>query len=128
MRVAKLQVRIAMLAVVASLASSCQTAQKPASLLPARTAPVLTAPNAQAALPAPPQAQSAAPAAAPQTPPQAHAPAETKAQPLSAQSPSAQSPSTQSPSSAPASDPVGDLVAKVEKDYLAGLNAYQAGQ
>ncbi len=28
----------------------------------------------------------------------------------------------------PASDLVSDLIARVEKDYQAGLNAYQAGQ
>jgi membrane-bound lytic murein transglycosylase D len=123
MRVAKLQVRIVMLAALALLASSCQTAQKPASLLPAKTAPALPATTAalepapavsrpQQTPPAtsqgtttnPPQTQS-------QTPPQP--PAEAK---------------PESPSPVPASDPVGDLITKVEKDYQAGLDAYQANQ
>jgi membrane-bound lytic murein transglycosylase D len=112
--------RIAMLAVLALSASSCQTAQKRAPLLPARTAPALpAAPPAPAAVPAPQQAQ---PAALPPAISQPQAPAETapetKTQPASPQSTSA----TQD------SDPVGDLIAKVEKSYLAGLAAYEAGQ
>ncbi len=34
----------------------------------------------------------------------------------------------ESPAPVPASDPVADLIAKVEKDYQAGLAAYKAGQ
>jgi membrane-bound lytic murein transglycosylase D len=112
MRVAKLQLRIAVLAVVALSASSCQTAQKPASLLPARTAPALTAATTPAAVPA---AQQATPQAA--VPEQPQLPVE----PISDANP----PSTPAP---PAADPVGDLIAKVEKDYQAGLDAYHAGQ
>src|SRR5580704_1436965 len=114
MRVAKLQVRIAILAALALLASSCQPVQKPASLLPARTAPALTATTAATPEPAPQQTQPATPPATPKPPqPPVEAPAEAK---------------TPSPSPEPASDPVGDLVTKVEKDYQAGLDAYQAGQ
>ena len=101
-----------MLAVVALSASSCQTAQKPASLLPARTAPALTAATTPAAVPA---AQQATPQAA--VPEQPQLPVE----PISDANP----PSTPAP---PAADPVGDLIAKVEKDYQAGLDAYHAGQ
>ncbi|MGD0162968.1 MAG: transglycosylase SLT domain-containing protein [Candidatus Sulfotelmatobacter sp.] len=112
MRVAKLQVRIAMLAILALAGSSCQTAQKPASLLPARTAPALT--TASAPVPAPHQSLPATAQAASSSPQvQAQAPAEAK---------------PESPSSAPASDPVGDLITKVETDFQAGLDAYQAGQ
>jgi len=100
------------LAVVALSASSCQTAQKPASLLPARTAPALTAATTPAAVPA---AQQATPQAA--VPEQPQLPVE----PISDANP----PSTPAP---PAADPVGDLIAKVEKDYQAGLDAYHAGQ
>jgi membrane-bound lytic murein transglycosylase D len=121
MRVAKLQVRIAMLAMLALSASSCQTAQKPAALLPAKTAPALAATTAAAPAPAsaPHQAQPAPPPSPAPSQPQVHsqaqspAPAETKAE---------------APSPAPASDLVGDLITKVEKDYQAGLAAYQAGQ
>src|SRR5580700_10682090 len=110
MRVAKLQTRIAMLAVLALSASSCQTAKKPVALLPPATAPALTA-----TVPTPPPQQA-------QPAPQA-TPPKPKVQPESA--PEAK---TQSPPSTPASDPVGDLIAKVEKDYQAGLDAYHAGQ
>ena len=101
-----------MVAVVALSASSCQTAQKPASLLPPRTVPALTAATTPAAVPAP---QQAAPEAAVPEPPQ------SPAEPVS----DANSPST--PARA-AADPVGDLIAKVEKDYQSGLEAYKAGQ
>ncbi|MGA7694449.1 MAG: transglycosylase SLT domain-containing protein [Candidatus Sulfotelmatobacter sp.] len=112
MRVAKLQVRIAMLAILALAGSSCQTAQKPASLLPARTAPALT--TSTAPVPAPHQSLPATAQAASSSPQvQAQAPAEAK---------------PESPSSAPAPDPVGDLITKVETDFQAGLDAYQAGQ
>ena len=103
-----------MLAVLALSASSCQTAQKPVSLLPARSAPALTA-AAPAPVPAPQQTQTATPSSdTPKQPqPAVASPAEAK---------------TQSPAPTPASDPVGDLIARVEKDYQAGLGAYQAGQ
>src|SRR5580658_10072232 len=110
MRVAKLQIRIAVLAAIALLCVSCQTAQKPVSLLPAKTAPPLTATTALT--PPPQQAPSAAPITTPD-PPQAQAAPEAK---------------PESPAPASVSDPVADLVAKVEKDYQAGLDAYQAGQ
>src|ERR1039458_9932619 len=113
MRVAKLKVRIATLTILAGMASSCQTAQKPVALLPATSAPALTT-AAAAPVPASPQARPATPQATakpPQVP--AEAPAETKAQ---------------TPSSPRNPDPVADLVAQGEKDYQAGLEAYHAGQ
>jgi len=109
--------RIATLAVLALSASSCQTAQKPASLLPARTAPALTAVTAPAPGPAPRQTPSTSPpvpTARPQVP-QAPAQAATSAD-------------TKPVTPTPASDPVADLIARVEKNYQAGLDAYQAGQ
>jgi membrane-bound lytic murein transglycosylase D len=111
MRVAKLQLGIAILAITCLSASSCQTAEKPAPLLPARTAPPLTAATAPAANPAP---QQAAPKATTPEPPQvpAEPASEANSQPTPALS---------------TSDPVGDLIAKVEKDYQAGLDAYHAG-
>jgi membrane-bound lytic murein transglycosylase D len=112
MRVAKPQVQIAVLAVVVLAGSSCQTAQKPVSLLPARTAPAL-APAAPA--PTPPQVQAATP--------QSGSPSDQNVQ----AQPAAQA-TQETPSPAPASDPVGDLVARVEKDYQSGLSHYQAGQ
>jgi membrane-bound lytic murein transglycosylase D len=120
MRVAKLQMRIAMLAVLALSASACQTAQKPASLLPAKTAPALTSaapdpvPVRQQTPPVAAQATAAKQSQVPVEPA-----TETKTQ---------AAPTTQAPPSKPDSDPVGDLIAKVEKDFQAGLDAYKAGQ
>jgi hypothetical protein len=114
MRVAKLQGRIAVLAVMAMAGSACQTAQKPVSLLPAKTAPALTAAKAPASAAALPQA-STTPQSATEDQPQ------TQAQPPAEAKPA-------SPSPSPASDPVADLITKVENNYQAGLQAYQGGQ
>ena len=114
MRVAKLQVRIAMLAAMALAASSCQTAQKPVPLLPARSAP---------ALPSPPPSQVATQQQTQPATPQTATPKQPQV-PLE----NADKTKTQSSSPAPDSDPIGDLVARVEKEYQAGLDAYHAGQ
>jgi membrane-bound lytic murein transglycosylase D len=121
MRVAKLQVRLAVLAVLALSASSCQTAQKPASLVPAKPAPALTAVTAATPAPAPKQTQpNSSPVATP-TPPQVQTQAPAQTAPPAETKP-------ESPPPPPASDLVADLIARVEKDYQAGLDAYQAGQ
>jgi membrane-bound lytic murein transglycosylase D len=114
MRVAKLQVRIAMLAAMAFAASSCQTAQKPVPLLPARSAP---------ALPSPPPSQVATQQQTQPATPQTATPKQPQV-PLE----NADKTKTQSSSPAPDSDPIGDLVARVEKEYQAGLDAHHAGQ
>jgi membrane-bound lytic murein transglycosylase D len=114
-----------MLAVLALSASSCQTAQKPASLLPARTAPALTAVTASTPKPAPQQTPSASSSPTTAKPPQVQAQAPVQAPPQAAP-PAEAKPET--PPSTPASDPVADLIARVEKDYQAGLDAYQAAQ
>ncbi len=106
-----------MLAVAALAGSSCQTAKKPVPLLPSRTAPPITA-SATASAPAP-AAKQTEPAA-----PQANATDKV-------QSP-APKPTTEAqtapPSTPPASDTVADLIARVEKDYQAGLDAFHSGQ
>jgi membrane-bound lytic murein transglycosylase D len=101
-----------MLAGVALAASSCQTAHKPAPVLPAKTAPALTA----VAPPSPPVAKTQPPPPQSTTPKQTQLPsaAETKTQ--------------QSDIPAPATDPISDLVARVEKQYQAGLAAFHLGQ
>jgi len=115
MQLVTLHVRIAALASLLLGACACQTAQKPVALLPPATAPALTA----AAPPA--QATAAqAPAAGSTTQPVA------QAEEAPAQKPS--SPEASSPPAAPASDPVADLIARVEKEYQAGLANYHAGQ
>jgi len=104
--------RVAMLAGLALFASSCHSAKKPAPLLSAKakTAPALTS---AAPAPPPPQASPAAPQAAV---PQA-VPAETAAE--------NRTPST---SQTPESDPIGELIARVEKEYQVGLDAFHSGQ
>jgi membrane-bound lytic murein transglycosylase D len=110
MRVAKLQMRIAVLAVIALPGSSCQTAQKPVPLLPPTTAPAL---RAKAPDPATPQ----------QTEPTAP-PGKAVSQP---QNEFKSAPEAQEQLPPPASDPVADLIARVEKNYQDGLDAYHAG-
>jgi len=100
--------RIAALALLALAGSSCQTAQKPAALLPVRTAPALAGTD-PISIP-----QHTQPAAA-----QADSPSQEPVPPAEAKAETA--PPT------PPSDPVGDLVAGVEKEYQAGLANYQAG-
>jgi len=103
-----LQVRILTLVALICGVVACQTAQKPASLLPPKAAPALQ--------PAP-----AAEAAAPHEDPQ-QAPAQEQdkdKQPL------AQKPAESTQSSA---DPVADLIAQVEKEYQTGLANYHAGK
>ena len=96
-----------MLAVLAVASSSCHTAQKPVSVVPPGTAPQLTA-KAPAAIPEQPQSGKLQPADQEQDQPSAGASPEAAAV-------------------KPASDPVGDLVVGVEKEYQAGLANYQAG-
>src|ERR1700733_3786798 len=107
MRVATLPMRIAMLAALAVVGSSCHTAQKPVSVVPPGTAPQLTA-KAPAAIPERSQSAKLQPAAQEQN-----------------QSSAGDSP--EGTAVKPASDSVGDLVSSVEKEYQAGLANYQAG-
>ncbi|MGO9086529.1 MAG: transglycosylase SLT domain-containing protein [Candidatus Sulfotelmatobacter sp.] len=104
------------LALVILAGSACQTAQKPAALLPPTTAPAL-----QPAATAPGPLPGTAPAAA-QTAPAS----QQDAQPV--QPGSAQKPAEASSTASPASDPVADLIAKVEKEYQTGLANYHAGK
>ena len=112
MRLVKLYVRTAVLASMALAGSACQTAQKPVSLLPPGKAPALK--------PAPAQNQEKAstPAATPapqdDDQPQRASGVESLAQP--------------DPATAKSSDPVADLIAKVEKEYREGLANHEAGR
>jgi membrane-bound lytic murein transglycosylase D len=111
MRVRKLQMRIMMLAVLGLLTSSCQSAKKPLALAPAKTAPALTANNAKAA------ALTATPGE----------PAVSQPTPQATQSAQATEAPPEARPSIPAGDPVGDLVAQVEKEYQQGLTNYRDG-
>ena len=111
MRFVNLYLRTVGLASLILALSACQSAQKPATLVPPATAPALKptpAPAAQAAVEP------------------AQAPAETKPEAASAQKPAAEE-AVPAPAP-PASDPVTDLIAKAESEYQAGLENYRAGK
>jgi membrane-bound lytic murein transglycosylase D len=108
-------VRIGALITLTLAACSCQTAQKPVSLLPPGNAPALqAAPPAAAATPAKDPVPSQ-----PKTSPNQAQPTE-KPDPPANSSLAAQTPA--------ASDAVADLIARVEKEYQAGLDNYHAGK
>jgi len=106
MRVAKVQMRVAVLAALSVAGSSCQTAQKPVAVAPPAPPPALTANASQPA----------------QTP-SATAPVENQVQPVQA----AEAKTALTPPK-PASDQLDALLASVEKEYQAGLANYQAGR
>ena len=113
MRFTKLYVRTAVLTSLILAACACQTASKPVSLLPPTAAPALK--------PAPAVAQASTPAAEPKQAAAAPKPAHEDA---SVQ----QTAPAEASASAPAADTVADLIARVEKEYQAGLENYQAGR
>src|SRR6202035_1565158 len=112
MRVAKLQMRVAMLVGLALAASACHSAKKPVPVLSAKakTPPALTS-----KAPAPPPPQTSPPP--PQEPAPKPAPVETATE--------NKIPFT---SAASESDAVGALVTRAEKQYQAGLDAFHIGQ
>ena len=106
MRLAVFHVRIAALASLVAAGCACQTAQKPAPLLPPGKAPALQ--------PAPTQAKTQpAPTVASQIP---ESPAEPQKQDATP------------PPITPVPDPIADLIARVEKEYQAGLDNHHAGK
>ncbi|MGA9979177.1 MAG: transglycosylase SLT domain-containing protein [Candidatus Sulfotelmatobacter sp.] len=121
MRLVKLHFRTAVLGSMVLAGCACQSAQKPVSLLPPGSAPSLSA-----------VAQAKADGSAVAQGPQAKQDSSQKARPGSAASAqasaqdSSQASSQANPTPATA-DPVGDLVARVEKEYQAGVVNYQAG-
>ncbi|HVI06712.1 MAG TPA: LysM peptidoglycan-binding domain-containing protein, partial [Candidatus Binatia bacterium] len=116
MRVAKLQVRLAVPAMLLSAFCGCQSAHKPVALVPAASA-----------APAPIQAVAATAVAPSQPAPAAAAPASQSA---SHAEPAAAPTTSKAPVSdqAVGSDAIAELIAKVEKDYQSGLDSYHAGQ
>src|SRR5580658_6345916 len=129
MRLAQPHLRSAMLAGLVLACSACQSAQKPVSLLPPGSAPSLSA-VAAAPAPAKPagstagQAQPSKPDSSQKAASAGAAPAQTSIQ----DSPQASSQASSRANPTPAtSDPVGDLVARVEKEYQAGVVNYKAG-
>jgi membrane-bound lytic murein transglycosylase D len=124
MRLANFYIRAGALVSIVWAGCACQTAQKPASLLPPGSAPALT-PAASRAL---------TPATAPSTPvaaqSNAQSPSESQSSSagVSAQTESSSTVTSVAQQPAPASDPVADLIAQVEKEYQAGLANYHAGK
>jgi membrane-bound lytic murein transglycosylase D len=112
MRLAKLYVRTAVLALLAVAACACHTAQKRVSLLPPAKAPSLkpTAPPVQV----PTTAAASSPAQV-----------EDNSSQKSDRTESAPASAAGSTSN---SDPVADLIARAEKEYQAGLANHQAGK
>jgi membrane-bound lytic murein transglycosylase D len=112
MRLAKLYVRTAVLALLAVAACACHTAQKPVSLLPPAKAPALkpTVPPVQV----PTTAAASSPAQV-----------EDNSSQKSDRTESAPASGAASTSN---SDPVADLIARAEKEYQAGLANHQAGK
>jgi membrane-bound lytic murein transglycosylase D len=104
MELAKLHLRTTTLASLLLSACSCQTAQRPATLLPLASAPALQS------------------AARPQAPTQSAQPPVSQIE-----SPIQELPMAGGPKSvAPVSDPVADLIAQAEKEYQSGLANYHA--
>src|SRR5271156_2894786 len=125
MRLLKPHLRSAMLACLVLAWSACQSAKKPVSLLPPGSAPSLSAVAAGPA-PAKPigsaaQAQQSKPDSSPKATSAVAASAQTSTQDTSQAT-------SQANSSPTTSDPVGDLVARVEKEYQAGVVNYEAGK
>src|SRR3984885_7066005 len=120
MRVANSYVGAAALMLLTLAGSACQTAQKPAPLLPPAAAPSLSSGTAKAR-----SAGVSGPNATAR--PQAEEnsqPAQEKATPQQQED----QPVTQQPQAAAAAvDPVADLIAHAEKEYQAGLDNFQAG-
>ena len=104
MELAKLHIRTTTLASLLLAACSCQTAQRPATLLPRASAPALQS------------------ATRPQAPTQSAQPPVSQIE-----SPIQELPVAGGPKSvAPVSDPVADLIAQAEKEYQFGLANYHS--
>jgi membrane-bound lytic murein transglycosylase D len=112
MQLSNLYVRTAVLASLILTLGACHTAQHPAAVLPAASPPPLRPAPVQAATTAPKPAQQQEPAA----PHPDEAPAQKAAQTEAA------------PAANSVSDTVGDLIARVEKEYQIGLDNFQAGK
>lgn len=116
MRFRSLQPRAVGTLLLALAATSCQTAQKPASLTPPAAAPTLKAGPAQSASP---DTSKPTASASQQAPSQSQsAPQQSKAE----SKPASASPAPVAP------DRVAELISQVEKEYQAGLLNFQNGK
>src|SRR5215470_10924492 len=110
MRFANLYFRTVALASLILALSACQSSHKPATLVPPAKAPALKP------TPAPAAQASSAPA---------QTPAEKKQEEAAAEKSATNDAPAETQSK---SDPVGDLVAKAESDYQAGISNFHAGK
>src|ERR1700722_18220269 len=124
MKFAKPHLRTAILACLVLAWSGCQSAQKPVALLPPGSAPSLSAVGAPAAKPA--GSGSAAAQGQPSKPDSSQKTGAVAPAQASTQDSSQAAASQANPTPATA-DPVGDLVARVEREYQAGVVNYKAG-
>ena len=121
MQLANLYLRIAVLASLTLAACACQTAQKPVSLLPPGKAPALQTAAAPTQVPA-----AASTGSSKTAQPQADDAQPQDAQPQKAAS--VESAAAPDPAAATDHDRVADLIARVEKEYQAGLANHKAGK
>src|SRR5579859_1004850 len=112
MRLVNLYVRTTALATLFAMACACQSAQKPASLLPAHAA-------APALKPAAPAASRVA---------QAPASAQQQEAPRQDETPAQNAAPVAAASISPLPDPVADVVSRAENQYQVGLANYRAGK
>src|SRR5215831_4613797 len=111
MRFRNLYARTAVLASLVVGFAACQSAQKPVALLPPTAAPALKP--------------------APQSPPAPATPSITAVEPAPQESETQKAVPAQATApaqSAPAPDPVAELIEQVEKEYEAGLDDYHASK
>ena len=121
---ANFRLRTAALTALALACSSCQTAQKPASLLPPATAPALTIP--QAAGPSAP-AQSTTAQSATAARERSAATVQAPGQDQTTEKLSPPPAEIKQPAEKSASDSIADLIARVQQLYQAGLASYSTG-
>ncbi|HTT25291.1 MAG TPA: transglycosylase SLT domain-containing protein, partial [Candidatus Sulfotelmatobacter sp.] len=111
MRSASLYFRTFAFASLILLFSACQSAQKPVALVPPAKAPALKPESTPATQSAPEAPQASADKKQPD--------------PGAEKTSSSEAPTTESQ---PKSDPIGDLIAKAEAEYQAGIANYHAGK
>src|SRR5207302_7170008 len=130
MLVATLHLRVVALASLALAVCSCETAHKPVPLLPSATAPRLNPPAAPA--PTTPKVPKLAVKSQTVQPTVSHRKEQeqTKATESQAKSPPppAPEPASLKAPTVQASDPVAELIARVEAEYQKGLANYDAGK
>jgi membrane-bound lytic murein transglycosylase D len=120
MRFGKSNLRTAVL--ISSFLTLCGCAHRPASLLPSSSAPSLQTVST------PPAPTQSAPAGQAQAGPQNPASSQDAGQAQETAQAPVQQPDSAKPGQSAADDPVGELVARAEKEYQAGVESYHAGQ